>query len=179
MGLIVNIFYVDECPEAAARSLIDIHVNKMIVESAQLLANCYSIDELEKAPRTQTGNIRGYSHINHPCTKWVKESEYNFMWLVLHALELCKEKIYRTGKEHFTYEFIDWCLYNFPNELNKIPSTTPALAFNQYPEYQDYSNPVESYRKYYVNCKRFDKNGKKIDIYTRRARPSWFPEINI
>lgn len=172
----MNIFFVDNNPEIAAESLIDIHVNKMIVETAQLLANCYSLKELEYAPRTQTGNIRGYSHINHPCTKWVKESSANFTWLVLHGLKLCREKIYRTDKEHFTYTFIDWCSQN-PPMLPSLCLTTPALAFNQYPEFQDYSNPVESYRKYYVNCKRIDKNGKKIDIYTRRARPTWFPEI--
>ena len=172
----MNIFYIDEDPTVAAQSLIDIHVNKMIVETAQLLANCYSLDKLKDAPKTQTGNIRGYSHVNHPCTKWVKSSEDNFVWLVSHGLALCHEKIFRTSNEHFTYAFINWCANNIA-DLPDIGLTTPALAFNQYPEFQDYSNPVESYRKYYTNCKRVDKNGKKIDIYTRRARPTWFPEI--
>lgn len=172
----MNIFFVDNDPTIAAQSLIDIHVNKMIIETGQLLANCYGKYELKNAPYTQTDNIRGHSHINHPCTKWVKSSEDNFVWLVSHGLALCNEKIFRTSQEHFTYEFIEWCANHLP-ELPRIGFTTPALAFNQYPEFQDYNNPVESYRKYYSTCKRIDKNGKKIDIYTNRARPTWFPEI--
>lgn len=172
----MNVFYVDSDPRIAAESLIDIHVNKMIVESAQLLANCYTLKKLEDAPTTQKGNVRGWSYPHHPCTTWVRKSEANFKWLLSHAISLCDEKIYRTGKIHFTEHFLFWCKDNSPH-LSNIGFTTPALAFDKYPQYQDYSNPVESYRKYYTNCKRVDKNGKKIDIYTKRTRPTWFPEI--
>lgn len=170
----MNIFYVHHNPKIAAQSLIDVHVNKMIVETGQLLANCYTKTELMSAPLTQTGNIRGYSHINHPCTKWVKTSLDNFLWLVEHGLALCEEKIYRTEKPHFSFAFINWCSDNWP-DIPDVGFTRPALAFNKYPELQDYLEPVLSYRNYYNVDKRVDKNGKKIDIYTKRERPSWFP----
>ena len=39
----MNIFYVDSCPAEAAISLVDKHVVKMILESAQLLSTAHRI----------------------------------------------------------------------------------------------------------------------------------------
>ena len=62
----MNIFWLDNDPQIAAQMLADIHVGsknrggKMIVESAQMLGNCYSLEQLLDAPYTKKvshGNI--------------------------------------------------------------------------------------------------------------------------
>lgn len=151
--------------------LADIHVGchnkggKMIVESAQLLANCYSADQLKIAPLTQKGNVRKYSYYNHPCSKWVRQSYYHFEWLLIHAIEMVEEKMYRDGGLHFCYHFINWCYNNSPN-LPDVKPLTPALAM---PDIYKKNNPVESYRDYY----RYDKLPKLGLTWTNRERPNW------
>jgi len=62
----VNLFVLDQNPEKAAALSQDLHVRKMTPETAQLLANGFSLEQLMFAPKTQTGNVRKYSHIHHP-----------------------------------------------------------------------------------------------------------------
>lgn len=170
----MNVFYLDEDPIIAARYLMDIHVGsqncggKMIVESCQMLANCYSLDELSKAPLTKSGKTRKYSYFNHPCSVWTRMSIDNFDWLLSHAEEMIKEKLFRKGSLHFCSSAIQYFKENKPT-LNK-GFTTPALAM---PEELKEDNPVNSYRKYY-KTKRFTKSGKKMDIWTERNAPEWF-----
>ena len=54
----MNIFCIDENPIQAARWLCDIHLSKMVVESSQMLANCFTSETLEDAPRAKSGNVR-------------------------------------------------------------------------------------------------------------------------
>jgi hypothetical protein len=177
----MNIFYLDEDPVVAAQSLVDIHcgakgcAGKMIVETAQMLANCYTPEQLSHSscPRTAKGETRGYSYLHHPCSKWTIKSLDNFFWLVNHGQAMHDEKLYRYGNEHFSYQFIKWCIDNWP-DLPSIGLTTPALAMKSYPELMNEKDPVGSYRAFYIADKKFDKNGKKMDNYTRRGRPAWF-----
>lgn len=170
----MNIFYLDEDPIVSAHYLIDIHVGsqncggKMIVESCQMLANCYSTEELSKAPLTKSGKTRKYSYFNHPCSIWVRQSIDNFDWLLSHAEEMIKEKIFRGGMEHFCVKLLQWCRENPPSL--KLGFTNPALAM---PEEHKTKNPVESYRSYY-RTKRLTKAGKRMDVWTKRGRPNWY-----
>jgi hypothetical protein len=72
--------------------MIDGHISKMIVESAQILSNVYTLDELKKAPVSQTGNARKHSYPKHPVCLWIKESIENFNWLIEHSFALQAEK---------------------------------------------------------------------------------------
>lgn len=152
--------------------MADIHVGsknrggKMIVEATQMLANCYSTDQLNNAPRTQKGDIRKYSYYNHPCSKWTRKSLANFDWLLKHSQEMVQEKIYRGGNLHFCKTFLDWCMENQPN----IPDdgwTDPAQAMA--PQYIDV-DPVKAYRNYYY----YNKNKMIELIWTRREKPDWW-----
>ena len=106
----MNIFYVDEDPAIAAQSLCDVHIRKMIIESCQMLSNCYTVLHLCVAPRTQKDTIRRYSHLGHPCSKWVRKSQDNYKWLLAHSQELAKEYHYRFGRNHFLENFINWMI---------------------------------------------------------------------
>lgn len=122
----------------------------MIVESCQLLANCYTLQELEYAPKTQSGNIRKYSYYNHKCSVWTSNSLSNFNWLLSHATYLLEERKFRYNKDHFCSAIIKWYHQNQP-DLSDDGFTSPALAIKDYPDLGDY---ITTYRNYYNQDKR-------------------------
>ena len=73
----MNIFYLHNDPQVCAAYHCDKHVVKMILEYAQLLSTAHH--ELDGVP-----SIECYkkTHVNHPCTKWVRESLQNYRWLM-------------------------------------------------------------------------------------------------
>jgi len=148
----MNIFVVDKHPQTAARQLCDKHVVKMVLESAQMLC---SVFENGKAPYKR-------AYYNHPCTKWSRESEANYEWLITHAWELCEEYFQRYGKLHKCIEVIEWCDDNY-HKLN-LPKTGLTKFAQAMPE--EYRNPdaVVAYRNYY--------NGEKA-YFASWARSCW------
>lgn len=171
----MNLFRLSDDPKETAQFYQDIHVRKIIVESAQILANCYTLKELENAPKTQLGNTRKYSYYNHPICKWVREDLNNYNWVLCHAVALVTEYTYRFDKKHFCADFILWCAINFPNLKNIAPTEHPQ-CFLKYPELMVKNNPVEGYRNYYKTHKMFfvNKKGKVTNAtWTRRDKPIW------
>ena len=164
----MNIFVLDKNPVKAARWAVDRHVSKMPTESAQMLANCFSKERLAApdCPRTKTGETRKHSHFNHPCSKWVRESRANFLWLAVHALALDEERIARSeNKEpNHSISFVKWAINHI--EESNVPEgeLTPfALAM---PDIYKTKNPVESYRNLY-------REGKKHLHKWGRNKPNW------
>jgi len=184
----MNIFFLDKDPTLAAQSMCNKHVVKMILESAQLLCTTHHVTGQVELPE------RFYkpTHKNNPCTKWLREHDANYDWLVLHAISLCDEYTYRYGKIHKSEEIIRWCFNNIPHirswrfknnmfypaNLYEVHQnfwiTTPALAM---PDEYKCDDPVESYRRYYTEHKRYI-----IDMrWTKRNPPEWWPneKLNI
>ena len=153
----------------------DLHVRKIMLEVTQLLANCYSLEELKSAPYTQNGTPRKHSHIHHPISKWVKQGSHNFIWTLGHAIALSDEFEYRFGKRHFCDSFVKWCAYNeFPIK-NSVETEQPQ-CFKAYPNCIVPSNPVAGYRNYYNEAKQFFMVRDKVvkATWTKRDIPSWF-----
>lgn len=172
----MNVFFLDNCPKKAAMFMVDSHTKgKMLVEACQLLASAYSLPVLKFAPPTKTGTPRKHFNPNHPCAVWTRKSLSNFDWLIKHGEALYEEKCFRFGGAHHSISFLKWCKNNPPN-LPDIGLTAPALAFSGWEMFADSSNPVSSYRKFYVADKRFDSKGNPMDIYSVRSRPSWWGE---
>jgi len=176
----MNIFVTNSDPVVAARELCDQHCrSKMMIESAIMLQNCFTNEQLEheSCPRTKTGKVRksGKGYSKHQCTLWVKESRENFLWLVNHALEMFNERNYRWvgSPEHFTKQFILWCLDNkniTQHKSNNLTSFTTAIGIDstcrQIPGFD--SLPVtEQYQRYIVHDKPFA-------TWTKRNKPGWF-----
>ena len=157
----MNIFFLDNEPHLAAQYQCDKHVVKMILESAQLLCTAHHLAPCWELP----DKFYKATHINHPCSKWVRERTANYCWLGCHAFALCNEYTYRYNKIHASKPIIEWCLDNIPN----IPwgfTSTPALAM---PNEYKCDDPVESYRNYYREVKL-----KTIQCrWTKREKPEW------
>lgn len=160
----MNIFYLDRDPILAAHYLNDSHCVKMIVESCQLLANLFTLEQLATAPPTQLGNTRKHSYFNHPCAKWVRESPNNANWLIIHANAMLGEFADRFKKRHFSSDFLWWVAENYKLGDWTL-HTDPFLAM---PDEYKTSSPVQSYRNYYVGAK------QHLAKWTNRPIPSWY-----
>ncbi len=169
--MIMNIFVVNLDPVVSAKELPDIYTGsanfggKMIVETAQMLANAYSLTELMLAPYTQKGTPRKHSYLHHPCSKWVLESSSNFEWLLSHGISLCEEKLDRGGPRHFTNDFIDWCSEH-PPDLEDKGLTTFAMAM---PEEYKNEDVCKAYQSYLRGAKQHLKF-----TWTNTQTPEWY-----
>lgn len=171
----MNVFVLDKNPDKCAKYLCNAHLNKMVVEHSQMLANCFLLDTLKYAPKTKKGTVRKYSYYNHPVSIWLRQSTGNFKWLCRYTLRMLEEREHRGFKPHFCEEFIKQCALQKPDNIEKnLDELTPfALAM---PDQYKQQDPVESYRQYYINDKQFNKSGKWMLKYTNREIPHWFPE---
>ncbi len=167
----MNIFVIDSSPSKAARQLCDQHINKMVLESAQMIANCFSLEILEDAPKTKSGTARKHSYFNHPCSIWVRDSTANLRWLLNHAIAMERERIARGYKPHFSIEFIKWAKNNISLSNNPVARRTEfAIAISenmtcrQVPKF-DQLDRVSQYRLYYKYDKPF--------ATWKRNKPTW------
>ena len=179
----MNIFYVDENPMNAAEALVDKHVVKMILESAQLLSTAHRVldgEEYEgksktgrKAKRWLLPDSRDYTmyaatHINHPSAVWCRTSIENYNWLVDHMFALMREYTHRYGKTHKCYGELSYQLQSPPKNLKAWDWTPMPSCMAE--DYIISDNPLTNYRNYY-------RIGK-LDLHkwTKREPPRWINE---
>ena len=194
----MNIFVLHWNPRKAARAHADKHVVKMILESVQMLYTTHwvltypillthrspaalakaqkplplpPLFRMKKAPhQLKNPEVRGYRpvHVHHPCTKWVRASLSNYMWLCTLALELAKEH-HRRWPASFSHSCESHALWlsQHPPPLPDIPLTHFALAM---PDEYKRKDPIQSYRAFYSGSK---KDRGITDSYTNRHPPHW------
>jgi hypothetical protein len=93
----MNIFYTSANPDIAALHLDDKRLNKMQVETAQLLCSAAIING---APPTRVPYKLAYK--NHPCTLWAAKTNNNFNWLQCYLRALNHEWWKRGFNAHAT-----------------------------------------------------------------------------
>lgn len=152
----MNIFVLDTDPFKCAWMHADVHVNKMILESCQLLSNAH-----ENGPYKKT-------HVNHPCSIWVRESVCNYAWLYELTIELMGVYFNTKHKFHGCKDVFDNKL-NIP-ELPRIDQTPHVICMPDH--FRIARDPVASYRNYYCYKQSMFKRHKMTWKY--RAVPSWY-----
>lgn len=157
----MNIFILHEDPVIAASMYCNKHVVKIILEMAQMLSTAHHINNYN--------NIYLYkaTHINHPCTKWVRETPENYNWAVIHFKALLNEYLTRYGKTHKCEQLIEHLLINPINNkiIGSYKGHTPFVQAMP-DQYKD-KNPVKAYRNYYIG----EKSGF---AKWKNKTPSWF-----
>jgi len=170
----MNIFYLDHDPVRAARMMKDSHIDKMIVESAQLLCTAIRVlDGTEMRKISKAGlNLKYWElsdpflesriykpgHYNHPSAVWVRQSDKNYTWLYNHFKALNEEHKIRFGKpDHYTILLLDEYIKNPPKNIPNGDLQKPNYAM---PEQYQVDDPVQSYRAYYEG----EKLKEQIDI---------------
>lgn len=195
----MNLFYLDHDHELNAQYHVDKHVVKMILEAAEMLCMAHLVTQaVGYTPRKLTQEeykkclefkspmkaldpenrpipyLGRDAHLNHPSTIWVRSSAENYAWTFnyMHSLEM--ERRYRNPKGvpvHRAYQLIFWL--DFP-DIPDIGLTKFALAMkvmkDQYPQYYDENNPIQSYRYFYM----LDK--AKFASWKGREKPYWWDD---
>ena len=160
----MNIFILDKNIKKSCEFYIDAHVNKIILEISQILCTVLNLQDFSSPYKS--------THVNHPLSKWVRESKANFVWTIKMGLALCKEFEYRRNKKHKCEEIIKSCK-KVINKLNfeKRRKTEHPICMDE--KFKIGNNVVYSYRHYYIKDKQYDKNGKYMFVWTKRQRPDW------
>ena len=99
----MNIFHTSDDPRECALALDDLRVNKMIIETAQLLCTALRLAGVEDE------RLYRITHQNHPSAIWARETRANFDWLVQHAIALCDVYTEVREREHATRDVIIEC----------------------------------------------------------------------
>jgi len=154
----VNIFVVSPDIHECAQALDDLRLNKMIIETAQLLSTAmrvcgYASDDIYKV-----------THANHPCAIWARETGANYRWLLSYMSALVEERRLRTGKGHKSYDIFNTlssgCNLMPPGEL------TPFVNCSAYKD-------IGVFDAYKLTLKDKWNNDKRPPKWTTRQRPSW------
>lgn len=96
----MNIFVTSKDPFESAKYLDDRRVNKMILESVQILSTALILKGIDAPVRM--------SHVNHPCSVWCRSTRENYLWLCDHLEGLLNEKFNRYHKEHSYRKHLDY-----------------------------------------------------------------------
>ncbi|KAL6058029.1 39S ribosomal protein L22, mitochondrial [Balamuthia mandrillaris] len=93
----MNLFILSWLVHEAARFHCDKHVVKMIVEATQLLYSAHHVLHTPVRPDWASAlvpaHLKAYraSHVNHPCSIWIRQCRANYMFAVDLGLALCQE----------------------------------------------------------------------------------------
>ena len=140
----MNIFVLDKNPRTAARMHCDKHVPKMILETAQMLSTAHRVYDT-----SQADHVYKKAHLNHPCTKWIRESTDNYSWAFELFRELNCEFGRRRAKTHLSWTKLGQILCHNP-PLPLLGLTPFAQAM---PDEYKQDDPVQAYRAYYKGDK--------------------------
>lgn len=149
----MNIFILDKNPAKAARYHADKHVNKMILESAQMLS-------------TVLGGGYKPTHANHPCTKWVAQSASNAVWLLFLTYELNREAQRRYGhnRNHKSMSVV----YEIARSgaIKTLPDIGLTPFAQAMPDEYKSDDAVTAYRAYY--------RSKPFVAWNKGTAPEWW-----
>lgn len=175
----MNIFYISTSPQQAAEWMVDRHVVKMILETAQLLSTAHRVlDGEEIVGKSKTGrSVKRYvlhderdavmyqaTHINHPSAIWTRTAVENYLWLVEHFYALLDEYTFRYQKVHKCAS-LGYHLQSPPQNLRVFEATQMPCAMAD--EYIVGTDPVANYRNYYMLGK------SALHKWTGRNPPPW------
>jgi hypothetical protein len=170
----MNLFILSLCFAECAEAMFDKHISKMILEAVQMICTAKRIldpdDECD-------GALYKTAHLNHPTTKWIRESYENYMWTLDMVDAMHTEWKYRyehpPTKIHKSYE-IAQILRNRPPPKEAFPSVGLTAFAQAMPEqYKCEGDAVKAYREYYMSPEK-----RKFASWKRRNPPSWYTVKN-
>lgn len=173
----MNIFVTDKDPRVCAEWLDDKRVNKMILESAQMLSTAIMwhkhndlMTNLTPAKRNfrdaivkKLGIYKPFG-VNHEVNKWARKNRSNYFWLLRHFLQLCNEYEYRFEKLHSCRKKLNKFLkymYYIP-EGKKTPFVNYAKNKSKGIDYTGEKDVYTAYQLYL--CDRWETDSR---------RPKW------
>ena len=165
----MNIFYTHSDPAQCAKEHCNVHTNKMIIETAQILSTAHRVldDNTDESLYKAT-------HKNHPSNLWVRSTNNNYTWAycLLEALSKCYKQ--RTGKDHNTWLRVKDVLSSPPINIECGWFSPPPYCGPK--EYKKLDTK-ESY-KYYLNMKfeEWQQRERKIKVEFYFGQPEWYED---
>jgi len=159
--------------------MVDKHVVKMILETAQLLSTAHRLLDGTESIDTSSGRkkrvytlpderdavLYSATHANHPSAVWARQSVENYNWLVDHLFALSDEYTYRYGKTHLTITKLGVAIAAPPLNLKEWDMTPMPSCMDE--QYKIGEDPIANYRNYY-------KYGKaSMHSWKKREVPEW------
>lgn len=165
----MNIFVSDSSPFMSAIYLDDKRLNKMILETAQILSTAVILNG-GKAPYKAT-------HTKHPAVIWAASTKGNFDWLLNHGIGLGLEYQERFGKLHKSFsvilDILDKELINYIPEGKQQPFANCTTNKDKGISFKHLNDPVEAYRAYLNARWQTDTRPPK---WTKKEPPAWYKE---
>lgn len=167
----MNIFITDTRPIVCAEHHCDVHLRKMIVETAQLLSTAHvELDGIQVAYKS--------THKNHPSAVWVRSDYRNYRWAFTLLYFLTKEYQYRFDKPHKTAEYCK-VLVPAPKNIGGLRQASGDIVPKEFvlampDEYK--SESVETSYQNYLNDKfrEWLSREKPMKVeWTKRDVPVW------
>jgi len=168
----MNIFITHNNPIICASDHCDVHLRKMIVETAQLLSTAHvELDGVQVAYKP--------THRNHPCAVWVRADTKNYKWTAELFYFLLKEYNFRFNKQHKSGDHLQALMktpsYISGSHVNSRDDFWPEGFVTAMPD--DYVlESVETSYKDYLNDKFKEwlsrERPMKVE-WTKRNTPSW------
>ena len=159
----MNIFVTSTDPEQCAQAYCDSHVNKMLLETTQLLCTAHH------ACGSTFPGIYKPSHMNHPSALWVRECVENYVWAWQLLRALHREYTYRRGREHGCFQLM-FPLFKIPGKDWPMSHKPPKHIFVGPEDCAPGFPVVERYRELYrIKFQSF----KRPMRWTKRNPPSW------
>lgn len=166
----MNIFATDPSPQRSAQALDDLRVNKMIIESIQMMSYAiarHSPTNDDLLPLTKSGThykVSG-SHKKHPCSIWCGNTRGNFTWLLQHTIHLIREKEVRFPKGKSTILYRK-CVIKCFRARHIMPSGHREQFMNS-SEYKFLLKTDEAYKLTMIQKWSISRN------HTSRTKPKW------
>lgn len=160
----MNIFATSPDPAESAQALDDIRLNKMIVESCQILSTALHI--------MGRGTVDLYrpAYARHPVVLWTAGDPRHYGWLFRHLDAQFAERSYRTGKrEHRSLRLL-------PALSRYVETSIPPAMFENCTPYKSIECVHLAYRMTLRD--KWDHDIRRPS-WARRGPPNFWPEAPI
>lgn len=170
----MNIFYTNANPELAARDLDDVRLNKMILETAQIISTVF------RSLGSDHVALYKSTHENHPCTLWAGQTRANLDWLIKYLQALHNEWRFRRDDPfgvHHTHKsgaMVALFRQQFRRWSPEGEGWTEPPNCSRYP---DHTNLIQAYR-HTLAAKWLEDVGKdRAPTWNVRGRPLWVTDL--
>lgn len=173
----MNVFVLAEDMVVSVQQHANIHLHKMILESAQMLSTSHRMLDGHQVPGKRQKYVLDdpaddallykSTHIDHPWTEWTCESTSNYFWHYAFFIHLCAEYSFRRRRIHLTQKKLAQRLAIPPVNLPSGPRTNFPLAVKDHSIVPD--DIIQTYRNHYM-----DKALRMKMRFEPRPIPEWF-----
>jgi hypothetical protein len=169
----MQIFLLSENFSSCAKCLCDLRLNKILVESVQIISTALWINNCNVAESMYSkGHIYLPAYEKHPICQWASENSVHYMTVIKYASHLDFEYHHRFEKEHASSGVLD--RLSTDEVFFKILDKYPERDFPNCTTHMKHIKDVHrAYRQELVFKWQRDK---RVPKWTKRTVPSFYTE---